>query len=308
MPAAPPWHLRSGGDGPYLARIMENPTKGILLLLVATLCFSISDVMAKILGNVLPVIEIGWVRYLTSVVIVIAMGLSRGRLRVRVRNPGTQLVRGVMMVTSMLAFVAALRFLPIADAAAVGFVSPLLITALSVPMLGEIVGIRRWTAIAVGFVGVLIVIRPGGSTFHPAALLVLASSLTWSVASILTRRLSGQDDPEATMLWTSLVGFGVLTAMVPFDFVMPSPGYFALNIAMGSVATIGQYWMVLAYRHAGAALLAPFSYVQLLWATIFGFAVFATLPDQLTLLGAAIITASGLYTIHRERVRARAKT
>ena len=293
---------------PYLRRIMENPTKGILLLLVATLCFSISDVMAKILGNVMPVIEIGWVRYLVSVAIVIGMGLSRGRLRVRVGNPGTQLVRGVMMVTSMLAFVAALRFLPIADAAAVGFVSPLLITALSVPMLGEIVGIRRWTAIAVGFVGVLIVIRPGGSTFHPAAFLVLASSLTWSVASILTRRLSGQDDPAATMLWTSLVGLAVLTVMVPFDFVMPSLSYFALNVAMGAVATIGQYWMVLAYRHAGAALLAPFSYVQLLWATVFGFLVFATLPDQFTLLGAAIITASGLYTIHRERVRARAKT
>ena len=292
---------------PYLRPIMENPTKGILLLLVATLCFSISDVMAKILGTALPVIEIGWVRYLTSVVIVIGMGWSRGRLKVRVRNPGTQLVRGVMMVTSMLAFVAALRFLPLADAAAVGFVSPLLITALSVPMLGEIVGMRRWTAIAVGFIGVLIVIRPGGSTFHPAAFLVLLSSLTWSVASILTRRLAGQDDPAATMLWTSLVGLLVLTVMVPFDFVVPSLGYLALNIAMGAVATVGQYWMVLAYRHAGAALLAPFSYVQLLWATLFGFAIFATLPDQFTLLGAAIITASGLYTIHRERVRARVK-
>lgn len=250
-------------------------------------------------------IEIGWFRYLTSVVMVVAVGLRRGDLRLRVNKPGTQLVRGVMMVTSMLAFVAALRFLPIADAAAVGFVSPLLITALSVPMLGEVVGIRRWTAIAVGFAGVLIVIRPGGSTFHPAAFLVLASSLTWSVASILTRRLSGLDNPAATMLWTALVGLAVLTVVVPFNFVMPSPGYFALNIAMGAVATIGQYWMVLAYRHAGAALLAPFSYVQLLWATIFGFFIFATLPDTMTLLGAAIITASGLYTVHRERLRAR---
>lgn len=284
---------------------MENPTKGILLLLAATLCFCISDVMAKILGAELPVIEIGWFRYLTSVVMVVAVGLRRGDLRLRVNKPGTQLVRGVMMVTSMLAFVAALRFLPIADAAAVGFVSPLLITALSVPMLGEVVGIRRWTAIAVGFAGVLIVIRPGGSTFHPAAFLVLASSLTWSVASILTRRLSGLDNPAATMLWTALVGLAVLTVVVPFNFVMPSPGYFALNIAMGAVATIGQYWMVLAYRHAGAALLAPFSYVQLLWATIFGFFIFATLPDTMTLLGAAIITASGLYTVHRERLRAR---
>ena len=156
---------------------MDTTTKGILLLIAATLFFSISDAMAKILGEHIPVIEIGWIRYFTFMVMVLGVNVSQGRMKLRVNHPGMQVLRGVMMVTSMLLFVFALRFLPLADAAAVGFVSPLLITALSVPMLGEVVGLRRWTAIVVGFLGVLIVIRPGTSAFQPAAFLVLGSSL-----------------------------------------------------------------------------------------------------------------------------------
>jgi drug/metabolite transporter (DMT)-like permease len=214
-------------------------------------------------------------------------------------------VRAACMVGSMLFFIFALRLLPIADASAIGFVSPLMITALSVPMLGEVVGIRRWTAIVVGLLGVLVVIRPGTTAFQPAALLVIASSLVWSMASILTRRIAGRDDTAATMLWTGIVGVAMLSCAAPFGFIWPGWGWLTLNLALGVIVTLGQYFMVHAYRHAGAALLAPFSYIQLLWATISGYLLFDALPDRLTLLGAAIITASGLYTIHRERLRAR---
>jgi drug/metabolite transporter (DMT)-like permease len=283
----------------------ENTMRGILLLLAATLFFSISDVLAKVLGERVPVIEIGWIRYLTFFVIILGVGAREGKVRLRVNLPGAQLVRGAMMVVSALFFIFALRFLPIADAAAVGFVSPLLITALSVPMLGEVVGLRRWTAIAVGFIGVLIVIRPGTGTFQPAAFLVLASSLAWAVATILTRRIAGRDDASATMMWAAMVGLCLLSVAVPFVYVGPSWSDIALNVALGTFATIGQYWMLLAYRNAPASLLAPFNYVQLIWSTASGWMVFGTLPDEMTLLGAAIITASGLYTIHRERIRAR---
>lgn len=279
--------------------------RGVLLLLSATLCFSITDVMAKVLGNHIPVIEIGWIRYITFLIAVLLVNLRQGRMRVRVKYPGVQVLRGVMMVASMLLFVIALRYLPLADAASVGFVSPLLITALSVPMLGEVVGIRRWIAIVVGFVGVLIVIRPGTGAFQPAAFLVLGSSLAWAFASIFTRRIAGREDTSATMLWTGVIGLVLLSAAVPFDFVVPSLPLLTLNIALGTLATVGQYWMIQAYRYAGASLLAPFSYIQLIWATTAGYLVFDTLPDAQTLVGAAIIVASGLYTIHRERVRAR---
>ena len=285
---------------------MDNPTRGIVYILGATLFFSISDAMAKVLGNHLPVLEIGWIRYAAFLVIVVVVSARQRRLRLRVSSPATQVVRAVAMVASMLFFVFALRFLPIADASAIGFVSPLLITALSVPMLGEVVGLRRWTAIVVGLLGVLIVIRPGTTAFQPAAFLVVGSSFAWSIASILTRRIAGRDDTAATMLWTGIIGFGMLTCAAPFGFIWPGWGWLALNLALGTIVTIGQYWMVLAYRNAGAALLAPFSYIQLLWATISGYLVFNALPDRMTLLGAAIITASGLYTIHRERLRARA--
>ncbi|MCX7383275.1 MAG: DMT family transporter [Alphaproteobacteria bacterium] len=281
--------------------------RGVLLLLAATLCFSITDVWAKILGEHIPVIEIGWIRYVTFLIAVLGVNIRQGRMRVRVKYPVVQIMRGIMMVASMLLFIVALRYLPLADAAAVGFVSPLLITALSVPMLGEVVGLRRWVAIVVGFVGVLIVIRPGTGAFQPAAFLVLGSSLAWAFASIFTRRIAGREDTSATMLWTGVIGFVLLSIAVPFDFVLPSLPHLGLNIALGTLATVGQYWMIQAYRYAGAALLAPFSYIQLVWSTSAGYLVFDTLPDAQTLVGAAIIIASGLYTIHRERVRARTR-
>jgi drug/metabolite transporter (DMT)-like permease len=303
LAAAPPGALILGQIAGIVAA-MENPTRGILLILASTLLFSISDVMAKVLGDHVPVLEIGWLRYATFVVIVLAVQARQGRLRLRVKHPWAQILRGVTMVASMLLFVLALRFLPIADAAAVGFVSPLMITALSVPLLGEVVGLRRWTAIIVGFIGVLVVIRPGSGAFQPAAFLVIGSSLAWSIASILTRRLAGRDEASATMLWAGLAGFVLLSAAVPFDFVLPDLQWIGLNIALGTLATVGQYLMILAYRHAGAAVLAPFSYIQLVWATTSGYLVFNALPDAATLAGASIITASGLYTIHRERLRA----
>ena len=283
----------------------DGTMRGIGLLLAATLFFSISDVLAKVLGERVPVIEIGWIRYVTFLVIILGVGAREGQVRCRVHHPWAQAIRGVMMVISALFFIFSLRFLPIADAAAVGFVSPLLITALSVPMRGVVGGLRRWSAIGVGFVGVLIVIRPGTGTFQPAAFLVLASSLAWAVATILTRKIAGREDASATMLWAGMVGLVGLSLAVPFVFVVPSVMDVVLNVALGAVATVGQYWMILAYRNASASVLAPFNYIQLIWSAGSGYLVFGTLPDGMTMLGASVIAASGLYTIHRERVRAR---
>jgi drug/metabolite transporter (DMT)-like permease len=283
---------------------MENPLRGITLILAATMLFSISDAMAKVLGRTLPVFEISWIRYFIFVLMAFGLAGRTGRLRLRVRSPGLQILRGLSLVASAFFFVFALRLLPLADAAALGFISPLLITLLAIPMLGETVGIRRWAATIVGFIGVLIVVRPGAGTFEPGAIFVLLSSSSWAVASVLTRKMSGWDDAATTLLWSALTGFVVLSCTMPFVFVVPDAGDFALALLLGLVASTGQYLMVLAYRHAGASLLAPLSYAQLIWSSSLGFLVFATLPDRWTILGALIIVASGIYTAHRTRVRA----
>ncbi len=270
---------------------MENPLRGILLFVVATMCFSTSDTMAKVLSATLPAIEIAWIRYVVFVSLA-AILVARSGLGLRVRKPGWHVLRGLGLVGSAIFFMVSLRHLPLAEAATIGFASPLLITALSVPFLGEVVGRRRWAAVIVGLLGVIVVVRPGTAAFQPAALFGLASSLSWAVATILTRKMAGQH-PAAMLLWSAVTGLVVLTVLLPFVFVWPSAWDVGLALVLGVVASAGQYLMVLAYRHAAASMLAPFSYMQLLWAVVGGWLVFRTLPDVWTLGGGVIIAGAG---------------
>jgi drug/metabolite transporter (DMT)-like permease len=289
---------------PEAALRNDNPLRGVALIVAATMCFSLSDVMAKYVGQYLPPVELTWIRYVVFVGMAVTWFMASGRRSIRVRNPGLQVSRGAALVGSAIFFIVALGQLPLADAAAIGFVAPLMITALSVPMLGEVVGVRRWAAVAVGFIGVLVVVRPGTGAFEPGAVWVLLSSSSWAIASILTRRISGSD-AATTLLWSSVTGLVILTCLLPFSFVVPAPWEVLFCAVLGLVAGSGQFLMVQAYRHAGAALLAPLSYGQMVYAVVLGYLVFRALPDEWTLVGAAIIIASGIYTVHRERVRAK---
>jgi drug/metabolite transporter (DMT)-like permease len=196
-----------------------------------------------------------------------------------------------------------LRFLPIAEASATSFVAPLLVTALAIPFLGERVGLRRWIATAVGLAGVLIILRPGTSAFHIAAFFPLVSASAWACALIMTRMMSGKEHATTTMAYSSIVGFAVVTALVPFVWVNPTWHDILFGVIIGIASTAGQWIVVLAFRYADASALAPFSYTQLLWVSFLGFFVFGEIPDVWTTTGAIIIVASGLYTAHRERVR-----
>lgn len=278
---------------------MDRPLRGILLIVAATMFFSTSDTMAKVLSARLPAVEIAWIRY---VVFVSLSGVLVGRsgLGIAVRKPLWHVVRGLGLVGSAIFFMLSLRALPLAEAATIGFASPLLITILSVPLLGEIVGARRWAAVVVGLLGVLVVVRPGSAAFQPAALYGLASSLSWAVATILTRKMAGQH-PAAMLLWSAVTGLIVLTGLMPLVFVMPTAWEIGFALILGVVASTGQYLMVYAYRHASASLLAPFSYVQLLWAVIGGWLVFQTLPDIWTLAGGTLIAATGFIAARSER-------
>jgi drug/metabolite transporter (DMT)-like permease len=271
---------------------MDNPLRGILLIIGATMLFSTSDVMSKVLSARMPSIEIACVRYVVFVVLAAAL-LRRSRQTAIVRAPWLNVLRGLGLVGSAVCFMQSLRSLPLPEAATIGFVSPLLITIFAVPFLGEVIGPKRWMALFVGMAGVLVVMRPGGAAFQPAALWGLGSAASWAVATILTRKL--QPAPAAAMLlWSSVTGLVVLVVLLPFVFVPVSLIDLSQNILLGIIASSGQLLMVMAFRHAPASLLAPFSYLQLLWATFGGWLVFSTLPDIWTLVGGVIIAISGL--------------
>lgn len=285
---------------------LNAPGIGILLVLASTAFFSCSDIATKHLAGSLPPIEIAWLRYIGFCVLMVPVAIAKGPGRLlRTHRPGLQILRGLAMVLSAVLFTFSLRFLPVAEATATNFVSPLFITALSIPLLGERVGWRRWTAALVGLLGVLIVVRPGTSAFHPAALLPILAALSWAGAAILTRKLSGADQPATTLAYSALTGLAVLTLLAPFEWVLPDWRELAVGALIGLAATAGHWMIVLAYRQAPASVLAPFSYMQLIGSGVLAFLIFGAVPDSWTFVGAGVIIASGLYTAHRERIRSR---
>jgi drug/metabolite transporter (DMT)-like permease len=276
--------------------------RGILMLMSSTIFLASSDAMAKYLAKTLPPVEVAWLRFAMFVLIMApAILMNPGLLR-SVR-PGLQAMRGLAMLASSLLFITGLRFLPIAEAAATAFIAPVFVTALSVALLSEKVGKRRWAATIAGLCGVLVVMRPGTAAFQPAAILPLLSALAWACTLIATRLISGADRVVTTMSYAALVGFLVLSAVVPFYWVAPTWQEVMIGAAIGVAATMGHWIVVMAFRYADASVLAPFSYSQLLWVTLLGYAAFGEVPDIWTFAGAGIIIASGIYTAHRERQR-----
>ncbi len=282
----------------------DRPFRGIALILASTVFLGASDVTAKYLSTTLPSIEIAWIRFLVFALIMSpAMVPGSPLYALRSQRSGLQVMRGVALLGSSLFFISGLRFLPIAEASATGFVAPLFVTALSIVFLGETVGVRRWLATAVGLIGVLIILRPGTGAFHPAAFFPIVSALAWACTLIMTRMMSGRDHAITTMTYSSIVGVCILSALVPFVWVAPSWHDILLGVFIGLASTAGQWIVVLAFRYADASVLAPFSYTQLLWVSILGFVIFGEVPDVWTVTGAVFIVGSGLYTAHRERVR-----
>jgi drug/metabolite transporter (DMT)-like permease len=278
----------------------DDPIKAIALAVSATVLFGSSDTISKYLSGSLPIVEFIWIRY---VLFLMMAGYLVRRRSIVPRNPGLQITRGLCVVGSSILFVYGVRQMTMAQATTISFLSPMLITILSIPLLGETVGPRRWAAVGAGMVGMLVVVRPGLGGFQPAALFGVASAFCWALALIITRKISSSDSPQTTVLWSAGIGTAVLTLMLPFVAVWPTPRQLGLSLVLGVLASGGQWVVILAHRIAPASLLAPFFYGQLIWVSVLGFLVFGNLPDIWTIVGAAIIVASGLYTAHRERVR-----
>lgn len=284
-----------------------DATRGMLLMLCATLCFALLDLQAKHLATRMSPVEVAWARYFGNVVLVALIFLpGRGLSLFRTRRPWLQLFRSLLLIFCTLVFFTAIAYMPLADAVALTFVAPLFVTALSVPLLGEKVGPRRWAAVAVGLAGALIIVRPGLGVMHWAAGLVLAMTFAYALYQICTRMLSGVDDPVTTLFYSALVGAVLLSLAVPFVWTTPATwADAAMLLGTGLCGGFGHYLLIRAYAYAEAAALAPLHYASLLWTTIGGLLVFGDFPDAWTFAGAAVLIGAGVYVFRRERALSR---
>ncbi len=289
--------------------VQSRPTRAIWLMLAAVAMFALMDTGLKLLSAHYPPFQVAALRGLSSLPLVLTWALWtvgwRPLLRVRW---SLHLLRGVLGIAMMASFVYALKHLPLSTAYSIFFVAPLLITALSVPFLGEQVGPRRWTAIAIGLIGVLIVLRPSGAgMLSLPGLAVLLAAAAYAVSAITVRVLVRTDTNQAMVVWLLLLmalGAGALAW----------PDWLALRMedvwivaAIGVVGTLGQYAITEAFRLGEASLIAPLEYSALVWGVALDLALWGVLPDAVTWLGAGIIIASGLYLLHRERVHLEAE-
>lgn len=269
---------------------------GILLMFGCAFTFASMDALVKHLTGHVPLLQLVWSRYFFHCVVMLLIfgPLMRARLW-RANNMRWQIGRGMMLMTSTCLGFASLMFLPLAEFTAIAFVTPLIVTVLARPMLGEQVTAARWIAVIAGFAGVLIIVRPGGNLFGWAVLLPLAMSFVYAVFQILTRRHAGADDPITTLFFSGLVGAVLTSFAVPLVWKTPGVAEWPLLVMVGVMGAGGHLLLVLAFRRAPASTLAPISYTQLLFATAVGYAVSRHIPDRWALVGMGVIALAGLY-------------
>ena len=267
--------------------------------------FSCIDATGKYLNHSMDTLQVVWARYFFA----FALGLTFSNPFARpdlmkTKRPFFQVGRSALLLLSTILNLFALRWLQLDEVLSILFATPCLVALLCVPLLGEHVGWRRWSAITVGFLGVLVVTRPGFGNMHPAALLTVGGTICYAFYVISTRVLSRTDSSDTTQFYTNLVGALAMTVVLPFVWTTPDNFLIsALMVLIGAVGGVGHYLLILAHRHAPASALAPFIYTQMIWTTTLGFLVFGDVPHRWTIVGGAIVIVSGLYLLHRETVR-----
>lgn len=280
----------------------ENPLIGILLMLAAMMVVPFMDGIAKLLSADYPVTQIVWARYFFHLLVLLPILLWRyGPGALIPRRPALQLLRGGFLLVSTLLFFGAIARLPLADALALVFVSPLVVTALSPWLLGEQVGARRWAAVVVGFLGACIIVRPGFGVLQWGSLLAIGAGTVYAFYILATRKLSGSSSPLVTLAYTALLGALVMSAVMPAVWITPNLADLGLMLAMGMFAAGGHFLLIKAFDHAPASLLAPYGYSEIVMTTLIGFVLFGDFPDGWTWLGIAVVVASGIYISLRER-------
>ena len=289
-----------------MSKALEKPQilRGMVMVLTAVAIFSVVDFLSKYLTRFYPVALVVWARYAFHLFLVVAvLGPRLGLKLVRTARPGAQVLRGLLLAIASLFFVNALKHMPLAESTAIAYLAPLLVTLFSVLFLKEKVELARWIAVFCGFVGVLIIIRPGSHVFTWAVFLPMGNAIAFATYQILTRRLAGLESPYTSVFYSGLIGSVLLTAALPYTWVTPQNGlHAAMFVLLGVLGGIGHLILIKAYDHAPASRLAPFSYSQLIWVTAIGFLAFGDFPDPWSLGGIAILVGSGIYTATHQRI------
>ncbi|MDA8484493.1 DMT family transporter [Pseudomonas resinovorans] len=282
----------------------NQPLRGILLVVLATFLFAGHDALSKFLGGLYPVVMVVWARYLVHTLLMAGIFLPQAGLRVlRTRRPLLQVLRALSLLSTSLLFTAGLQYIPLAEATAVNFLAPVLVTALSVPLLKEKVTRGQWAAVVMGFVGVLVVVHPGGGLFTPAILFPFGSALGFCFYQLLTRKAAAHDSPTTSNFFAGLCNTLAMSALVPFFWQVPNLGHGLLMLALGGAGMTAHLLLTQAFRLAAPALLAPFGYCQIVFAGLLGFLIFSHTPDATSLAGIAIICLSGLGAAWMQRGR-----
>ena len=281
-----------------------NPNaKGILWQIIGMLFFGSMDAVSKHLTSSLPVIEILWVRYLFFALFGFLLAVHYSGLRgLSTSIPFLQIARGLALVFEIVLFTYAFRYLPLADAHVMAASVPLIVLALAVPILKERVGHRRWFAVVLGFLGVLIILRPGFGNWQPILFLPLLGAFGFAVYLVLTRMAAKFDTIGTSAFYTGLVGLSVLSIFLPLEWKTPTIEEWGWLLLASVLGLCGHISVIKALSMAEASVLQPFFYVVLVWATFLGFIIFDDIPDFITIIGACIIVGSGLYAWYRERV------
>lgn len=276
-------------------------------MLLAVFIFASQDGITKTLIGQYEAPQILLVRFVAFALFVTAWVARRGGIRkaAATKRPVLQIVRCLLIAAEIGLFAWIVHYMPLADVHALFASAPLMITALSVPILGEVVGIRRWSAVGVGFIGVLIILRPGLTAVQPVAMLVLLGSLMFALYVVLTRLVSRDDSSETSLFYMAWVGFFFSAFIGPFYWTWPDLEGWLWLFALTCTSITGHVLFVMALKEAPAAVLQPYQYTILVWAAIFGFVFFGDIPDMPTIIGASIIVASGLYMLYREQIRGR---
>ena len=275
--------------------------KAIILNLSAWVMLPIMDGFAKYLSSTLPVLQITWSRYFFTVVIVLPIMLVFFRKNLTwTEQPKLQLIRGLLLFCANILFFYSISIISLAKALTLAFISPLIVTALSPILLGEKVGFRRWAAVITGFIGSLIVIRPGFLEINLASMAALGTGVLYGFYLIVTRKLHNSDSPLLTLLLTGVVGVIIGSMIMPTVWVQPTITEWYMMFAIGFFASIGHLFLILSLKYADASKLAPFAYFEILTNIIIGYFFFNHFPDYWHFLGLFIIISSGIYIFRRE--------
>jgi drug/metabolite transporter (DMT)-like permease len=283
----------------------QNSLLGIALMVSAMLIFPFLDVCAKFLGQWgIPVIEIVWARLFFGLVLSApVLIVQEGWQSLKPADSRVNALRGFFLVISTMMFFGALHYQGVAETLAIYFVQPLFITALAPLVLGEKVGVRRWLAVAVGFIGVLIIIRPGYLQLSPGVFLAMGAGLGSAITLLLTRKLAGSGSAIANTVYTNIFGSIFAGAVLIFFWQTPSFNTFLVMILLAAIGTVANYLTILAMQYAEASLLAPLGYTEMINAVFAGWLFFGDFPDHWTFVGVAVLIACAIYISYRERVK-----